>query len=278
MYRRSTRHRLALAALLAASATVVTLDFRENPGGPIKRMQDIAVSVVAPLQEGLSGIVRPVGDFFDAIGDLGDLRKENAVLAKQIEQLKQQQRRFPEMVRENDRLKALTQEKDWNRGRKVGARVIGVGPSNHEWTAFLDKGAADGIRESMTVVSSEGLVGRVILVEQSYSKLLMVIDPQHSVGARLTNSGETGAITGRSQEDLRFELIEPRTKILSGETVVTSGYDKGIFPPGIPIGRVTRAVTAKDGLTKTAFVRPFVRFNRLDTVLVLLDSGPVVAR
>ncbi|MGH2809709.1 MAG: rod shape-determining protein MreC, partial [Actinomycetota bacterium] len=220
-------------------------------------------------------LLRPIGNFFSSIGEIGELRQENVRLAKEIEQFKQQQRRFPEVVRENERLKSLTQQKDWTKGPTLGARVIGVGPSNHEWTAFLDKGSAQGVRESMAVVSSEGLVGRIVLVEENYSKVLMVLDPQHSVGARLTNTGETGAVTGRGDEDLRFTLIDPNTRITSGETVVTSGYDKGIFPPGIPIGRMTRSFTARDGLTKTAYVRPFVRFNRLDTVLVLMDSGPI---
>ena len=73
MYRKSTKQRIPLAALLAATATVVTLDFRENPGGPIRRVQDFAVSVVAPLQDGIGRVLRPVGDFLSSLGEIGNL-------------------------------------------------------------------------------------------------------------------------------------------------------------------------------------------------------------
>jgi len=276
MYRKSTRHRLALAALLAATATLVTLDFREGKGGPIQDIQDVAMSIVAPLQSAVGSVFRPVGNAFASISQIGSLRNENTKLRSDIKQLQAQQTRFPEVLRENARLKLLTQQKDWIKGSTVGARVIGVGPSNQEWTVFLDKGTQQGLRQDMAVVSSEGLVGRLVLVGDSYSKVLLLIDPQHAVGARLTSSGETGVVSGRSDEDMKLDLIDPATKLVKGETVVTSGYDRGIYPPGIPIGRVSSFRTAPDGLTKTALVRPFVKFSRLDVVWVFRDSGLVV--
>lgn len=274
MYRKSTKQRVAFAALIAASATVVTLDFRQNESGPIRRIQDAAISIVAPLQDGIARVFRPVGEFLSGIGQIGSLRGENARLRKRVESLESQQRRFPELERENRRVLQLLDVGDWASGKRLGARVIGVGPSASEWTAFIDKGRSDGIREQMAVVSAEGLVGRVLLAGSDYSKVLLIVDPEHSVGARLTVSGETGVVSGRSEEDLRFDLIDPETPVGGGETVVTSGYDRGIYPPGIPIGRVTRVNKASTGLEKTALVRPFVDFSRLDYVLVLLESGP----
>lgn len=275
IYRRSTRQRVALAALVAASATVITLDFRQNPGGPVRRAQEAAISIVAPLQDGIARAFRPVAEFLGGVSELPKLRSENVELRAEIRKLEAAQRRFPEVTREHERLLALLQEKDWTKGKTLGARVIGRGPSNHEWTAYIDRGKADGIAQNMAVVSTEGLVGRVVLEGGRYSKVLMVIDPQHAVGARLTGSGETGVLTGRSQQPLRFDLIDPETGVEAGETVVTSGYDRGIYPPGIPIGRVTGVSMAPDGLSKTAYVRPFVDFSRLDLVLVLLESGPL---
>lgn len=277
MYRKSTRQRLALAALLAATATVVTLDFRENPGGPIRRIQNLAVSVVAPLQDGVARAFRPVGEFLSGLSQIGDLRAENARLQAELDKVEVDQRRFPELLRENQDLRELIKQKDWTQGPQVGARVIGVGPSNHEWTAFLDKGLNDGLRENMAVVSSEGLVGRLVLVGGSYSKVLLMIDPEHAVGARLTGSGETAVLSGKSEEDLLLEFIDTDTNVQVGETVVTSGYDKGIYPPGIPLGRISSVKASRDRLTKSATVEPFVDFTRLDNVLILLSSGPVEA-
>src|SRR5436305_231853 len=55
-YRTHTRQRVALAALVAACVMVVTLDFRQNEGGPIRRLQNAAVAVVAPLQQGVTKV------------------------------------------------------------------------------------------------------------------------------------------------------------------------------------------------------------------------------
>lgn len=277
MYRKSTRHRLALAALLAATATVVTLDFRQSQDGVLHRLETLAVSVVAPLQDGIGQVFRPVTDFASDVSNFGSIKEENEQLQQQIERLTSQQRRIPEVLRENERLKGLLGivEADWTEGRTLAARVIANGPSNYEWTSYLNKGSNDGIQEDMAVVSAQGLVGRVIFVAGNYSKVLLVVDPQHSVGARLTGSSETGVMAGRGLSDLSFEFIDPEVEIAEGESVVTSGYDRGIYPPGIPIGRVSDVRTAGDALSQTALVTPVVDFSKLDTVLVLLDSGPV---
>lgn len=279
MYRKSNRHRLALAALLAATATVVTLDFRENPGGPLQRAQTLAISVVAPLQDGIGQIFDPVGEFLSSLGEIGGLKDENARLKRNLETLTARQRRIPEIMSENARLKELVDVKqtDWAAGTAVSARVIANGPSNHEWTAIVDKGSAQGVVKGMAVVSAQGLVGRTLTVAEQYSKIILLIDPQHAVGARLSGTGETGVVSGRSLEDLRFDFIDPNTEIKVGETVVTSGYDKGIYPAGIPIGRVSSVQNASDGLSKTALVKPVVDFGRLDIVLILMESGPIGA-
>lgn len=277
MYRKSNRHRLALAALLAATATVVTLDFRQNPGGPLDRAQNLAISVVAPLQDGIGQVFRPVGDFLSSLGEIGGLKDENVRLKEELAQRSAQQRAIPEILRENAMLKGLVDVKElnWAAGPTLTARVISNSPSNHEWTAMMDKGSADGVVEDMSVVSAQGLVGRTVMVAEHYSKIILLIDPQHAVGARLTETSETGVVSGRSLGDLRFEFIDPNTVIKDGETVVTSGYDRGVFPPGIPIGRVSSVENAPDELSKTALVTPVVDFSRLDNVLILMDSGVV---
>lgn len=277
MYRRSARQRVALLALIAATATIVTLDFRANPGGPVRRVQDFAVSVVAPIQDVLGNVFRPVGDFFSGLRELPRLRRENADLRIQVGKLEKDLRELPEIQRENQRLGELVKEQPWKEGPRAGARVISGSISNLEFSRLLDKGTGDGVKIDMSVIAAEGLIGRIVSAAPQYSKVLLVTDPRHNVGARLTGSGETGVIAGRSDQDLLFDLISPETAVEVGETVVTSGYDRGIYPPGIPIGRVTKVNVSRDRLSKTALVRPFVDFGRLDQVLILLQTGPVDA-
>jgi rod shape-determining protein MreC len=274
-YRRSTRSRVVLAALLAASVTVVTLDFRQGHDGPLRKVQDEVLTILAPLQSGVSGALSPVGHLFRAVGDVPHLQSQNTKLRSQLSALQDEQNQVSEMQRQLYVALGLLQEQPWTAGRKLGASVISEGPSNAEWTVFLDKGASSGVAVGMAVVAQAGLVGRITAVSPGSSKVLLAIDPQHSVGSRLTGSGDTGVVSGKGQADLSFDLIGVTTTVTPGETVVTSGYDGGIYPAGIPIGRVKSARRSPDGLNQTASVQPFVDFNKLSLVLVLLDTRPV---
>ena len=274
-YRRSTRSRVVLAALLAASVTVVTLDFRQGSAGTLRKVQDQVLTVLAPLQSGVSRALSPVGRVFRSVGDIPNLQSQNEKLRKQVSALQDQQNQVPEMQRQLNEALALLREQTWTSGHKLGASVISEGPSNAEWTVFLDKGAGSGVAVGMAVVAQAGLVGRVTAVSPASSKVLLAVDPQHSVGSRLTGSGDTGVVSGKGQADLSFDLIGVTTTVTAGETVVTSGYDGGIYPAGIPIGRVKVARRSPDGLNQMASVQPFVDFNKLSLVLILLDTRPV---
>ncbi|MGH2688319.1 MAG: rod shape-determining protein MreC, partial [Actinomycetota bacterium] len=164
MYRSQTRQRLALAALVAACATVITLDFRQNEGGPVRRLQNGAASIVAPLQEGISKAFRGVGDVFSGIAEIGTLRDDNTRLEAELEELRAAQTDFPEVRSERDRLLELTGNKPWNEGRHVLAAVTAQGPPSRERTIWIDKGSGAEVAEGMAVVAPEGLVGRVVLV------------------------------------------------------------------------------------------------------------------
>ena len=75
MYERSRRRQLTvLAALLAAAIVCITIDFRQPDGGPVDRLQRLAIATFGPLQQGTSAVVRPVADLAGMPVELGGLR------------------------------------------------------------------------------------------------------------------------------------------------------------------------------------------------------------
>jgi rod shape-determining protein MreC len=273
-YRRS-KSRVVLAALLAASVTVVTLGYRSGSGGPLKRIQSGALSLVAPLEGGVTKMLSPVGNLFDSMARIPTLSSENAKLRAQNQTYRRELNQYAAIKEQLSQDEALLGQKDWLTGPTLGAEVVGQGPSNQEWTVFLDKGANDGVAVGMAVVAADGLVGRVTLVTGTSSKVLLLVDPTSNVGARLTATGDTGLLTGGGQGDLTLGLLGVTTTVTPGEEVVTSGYDGGIYPPNIPIGAVVSARTTDNGLSKEASVQPFVSFSKLSVVDVLLDTKPI---
>src|SRR5688500_19032288 len=95
------RSRTLLAGLLLIALLLITLDYREGGSGPISALQRGALAVFGPVAEGASAVVRPVGNFFSSIGELGSLRQRNAVLEAELELLRGQQVSNAELLQEN---------------------------------------------------------------------------------------------------------------------------------------------------------------------------------
>jgi rod shape-determining protein MreC len=265
-----------LLVFLALSILVITLDYRQNRGGPLERAKDVSLAIVAPIQRGITAVVRPIGDFFSSLGDLNSLRTENERLKEELEQLQSEEEQLQELAEENQQLTDLLDlERRYATLDPLTAEVIGRVPSNYKWAVWIDKGRSDGIRPDMAVINLDGLVGKVVQAESHMSTVLLLIDPQGGAGARVERSRDTGVITGNGVgEDLSLELIDPGSDVNRYDQVETSGYNGGIFPPGIPIGIVVSVAAEGPAVEQDIDVDPYVDFTSLDFLQVLLESGP----
>lgn len=279
MYRRPGRGRLLLLAFVILSILIVTLSFQEDDTtGPLGKARDVAASIVAPIQRGVTVVVRPVRDFFSSVGDLGSLRSENEELKAQVEEMKESIDRAEALEEENaDMRDSLNLDKPWFDMSSVDAEVIANTAANYKWAVTIDKGSDSGLRTNLAVVSPNGaVVGKVIDVTDNTSSVLLVIDPEHGVTADTKNA--IGLVKGNgSDEDLSLGYVSPDENVKVGETVVTSGKDGFIFPPGIPIGKVSYVGDDTGGLEQVVEVDPMIEdFNDLQFVKVLLPSDPEV--
>lgn len=270
-YGRIRSTRLLVVGLLLASLVTITLDSRGGESGPLSAAGRLLGAVVGPLQEGVAAVFRPVGSFFSNVFQAGSLAEQVAELEAENSELKEDVQSGAAdraQLAEYESILEISEAADLS---VVGATVTGESVSNLEWAIFVDKGLDDDVVEDMPVIGPSGLVGRVVSVFDTFSKVMLIIDPDSKVSARLSSSRETGLIEGQREELLRFGLIGTDTEIKPGEIVETSGYQldegfTGIYPPGIPIGVVDRVEPSDDGITVRVLVRPNVDFSRLDKV------------
>ncbi|MGH2808734.1 MAG: rod shape-determining protein MreC [Actinomycetota bacterium] len=267
---------MLLLAFLALSLVIITLDFRAEGDGPLERAKDISTTVVAPIQRGLTAVFRPVGDFFSSLGDLSRLRVENEELREALDAAEGQIERAEALESENVELRDISNlTEPYTSMEDVTAEVIATVPANYRWAVKIDKGSIDGIKEDMAVIAEDGLVGKIIRADPTSSIVLLLIDPNAGAAARIEDKGDAGNIRGNgADEPLSMRGVDPEAKVRKDDTIVTSGYDGGIFPPSIPIGRVIRASGESAMLEQEIDVESFVDFNTLDFVRVLLESGP----
>lgn len=270
-YGRIRSTRLLVVLLLLASLVTITLDSRGGESGPLAAAGRLLGAVVGPLQEGVAAVFRPVGSFFSNVFRAGSLAERVAQLERENAELLGERQEITATQAELEELRDLFGLAEDAELDVRGATVIGESNSNLEWSVFIDKGLDDDVVEDMPVISPLGLVGRVVRVFDTFSKVMLIIDPDSKVSARLSASRETGLIEGQREELLRFGLIGTDTDIRPLEAVETSGYQldegfTGIYPPGIRIGVVDRVEPSEDGINVTVLVRPNVDFSRLDKV------------
>jgi rod shape-determining protein MreC len=281
MYRRSGRGRLLLLIFLALSILIITLDFRQNEGGPLERAKDISATIVAPIQRGLTTVFRPVGEFFASIGELGGLRSKNQRLEAELEAAESEIQNARALENDFEKLTELHDvQEPWTAMETLTASVQSNVSSNYRWARVIDKGRDDGIRPDMAVVNADGLVGKIVRpVTEHTATVLLLIDPRGAAGARISDRRDTGKIQGNGDNDrLALELIGSNSDVFVGDIVVSSGYNEGIFPPSIPIGIVDEVIGDVRAPDHTIIVDPFVNFTELDYVLVLLETGRSVAQ
>ena len=274
LQRRTRSTRLLVITLITISLVTITIDYKEGSSGPLAQVGRGAITIIAPMQDAVSKVFRPISRFFSSVADLPTLRRQNDQLRAEIASLKAQLVTSTSIDKLNEELTQLlhVQSTLLPNMDTTGARVIATGVSNFEWTITIDKGTSNGIRENDAVVGASGLVGHVVTVTPSASIVQLIVDPDSAVAARLIVSRQSGLLDGRGSSSLLLKDIAAGTSVQQNEGVETAGYQNGLYPPGIPIGTVSSVEHQPGELTENVFVHPAVDFSTLDYVLVVL--GP----
>lgn len=155
----------------------------------------------------------------------------------------------------------------------VAARVVGTAGEPWPVLFHLAAGSSRGLAPGQMVVSAEGLVGRLWQVTPTTSAVTLLNDPSLAVAAIVAPTGVRGVLRFRTEDrpGLYLNHVPLTDTVTVGELVTTSGMSLH-FPPGVPVGTVSRVGDDPGGLVKTVEVRPLAPWNRLSEVFVLVDS------
>lgn len=269
----SRRQRVTLVSLVLASLLLVTLDYKLDGGSVVGTVRSGAASVFGPVQRGVSALVSPVGNTagdvwnsFGAADRAKKLKRENSQLRSELQASKLDRRRADEL----NRMDMLASK---GRYKVVRGKVVAIGPqAGLEWTATIDLGRRDGIRTNMTVINAAGLVGRIKTVGEYTATVLLIADPNCTVGTRMARTDQLGLVHGNGLAPLRYELLDTQASLKVGDQLVTGPYGETTYAPGIPVGTVTKVTGTRGALVRTAEVSPFAKFTSLDLVAVVVEQ------
>ena len=275
------RSRLRLFLLVLTAIVLITLDSRSE-NGPLTAARNVVLDVLGPVRTLGGWLFSPVGNAWQGITSYDDLEAENADLRAQLAEAESSILQVGEIERDRQDLLALLGARDTvSNIPRVTARVIDAPLSNFERTIELDRGSRDGVQRGMPVETGAGLIGRVVQVSTTRSRVELLTDPNFDVGVRMVRSADDGVASGRGRgEDLEVSFVELETVVIPGETVVTSGFQGSTFPEGLLVGTVVDVEPNAVQGTNRVTVRPAAELRRLRWVSVILfepaEPEPVI--
>ncbi len=258
-----------IALVLVAVTILVILNL---PSRTTARLKLAIGSLFLPLFGLASSAHQVVDKAGDVITTRTELLKQNEALRSENQQLRMQALQAEEATRENARLRQLVgweQQKKWN--LKL-ARVILRDPANWWRTVQIDRGSRDGIRVDLPVLTADGLVGRVSFVSLTRSQVVLLGDSNCKVSAQIENEqGDMGVIGASGPFDgslVEMSYLSKTANLKPGQNVFTSGLG-GVFPKGIPVGKIVDFRSVEYGLYVEARVKLAANLSALDEVWVL---------
>ena len=220
----------------------------------------------------------PVGRFFGDVKNFGKTKSELNQVESENKVLKSELAVTSDIKGELSQLKGVLDLAGRGNFKVVAARVIARGSaSSFSQTITIDAGSSSGIRNDMTVISENGLVGVVKTTTASSSIVLLMSDPSFKVGVRIARSQSIGVLSGQGSSNYSLELLDPSGTIKVGDQLLTNGsQDNKPFVPGVPVGVVTSVDNSLASLTQTGTVSSYANLNDLGVVSVII-SAPTTA-
>lgn len=208
------------------------------------------------------------------IEDLKETNKENKILQSRFEDYDKLEAKKALLEKENNELREIV--KTTNKLKEelnidpIQGTVIERNFTTWYEKLIINKGKNDGIKESMAVMTSTGLIGKITEVGNDFS-VVQLLNRQNQVSGVIEgNENLTGIIDDYNQPNnfLHFSKIDINKKIKIGQEVVTSG-NGGVYPRGIPIGKILNVEIVNFGLTQSAYLEPSANFYNITHVIII---------
>jgi rod shape-determining protein MreC len=278
------RNLVVLLAILMAQIAGLAVQVRHNstgnntldPSDPrgVRLIRLWGNAIISPPERLIHGTKIGMGSLWTNYVDLRHVREQNQDLEKTVGRLRLEQAALLEDAREGQRLQALLGFQQKYIYTTMAAQAYGSSGSDRSHVFYIDKGAREGLKPDMAVITADGIVGKVRDVFSHTAQVLAVNDASSGAGVILETTRIRGILRGDAVGRLEVVGILADQRIQPGEKVLTAGGDL-IFPRGLPVGVVERVVPDPD---RDSFidiiVKPAAHLERLDEVLVITSTEP----
>lgn len=203
-----------------------------------------------------------------------DLYKKYAKLKEKVEKTDLYYSEIQELQKEIAELKStLELNATLSEYTYVNATVVNRNVGKWYNILNIDKGSKNGIKKGDAVITSKGIIGKIIKVSNFSStvKLLTTDEISNKISVKIVNNSKYyGLLVGydKTKNVYLLEGITDPDSVSKGDMVTTTGLTD-YFPSGILIGYVSKVIKDEYDLNSVIEVKPSVDFDDISIVTVL---------
>jgi rod shape-determining protein MreC len=259
---------------IVVMAQVMLLAYQIKGDHDVRLLRYWAVALVTPIERVGSWSLSKMGGAWSGYVGLHNARSENNNMRSELDQLRIRNAELESRAGEAQRLEAILNFRNAHpEAQLLAAQVIGSSADPASHTLFINRGEHDRLKLNMGVITSEGIVGKIVEVLPDTSQVLLINDKDSGVGAMFAGSRTHGVVKGSGDPEPHMEYVVNDEKVTEGEAIVTSGEDH-IFPKDLPVGTVKGASPGNP--FQIIRVQPAARLDRLEDVIVLVTQQQIV--
>lgn len=256
--------RLALA--LAMSVMLIVLDFKLDAFSTTRVFLN---SLVSPVQY----LANLPGQLLNAsaqrLTSQQALIEENEQLTNRLLLQNEKLQRFEALEQENIELRRLLDAPVRQNMRKMVAELMAVDNTPYSQQIVVNKGAIDGVYLGQSILDERGIVGQVMEVGTTNSRVLLISDVTHSIPVRsIRNNSRFIASGSGAIDELYLTHVAHSADIREGDVLVSSGLGE-VFPEGYPVAEVTQVIRDESRPFAQVTIAPQALLNRLKYLLLL---------
>lgn len=233
-----------ITALLLVCAIAIAINRHQ---GGLDNVRQLSITFVSLLEEPLSN----VRVYRQALNTNRYLQRQNILLQDELSRLRS-------VEIQNNELRRMLTFRDTSAFslqpiRFVSKELTGI---NNVFT--IDAGDNDNIEVGMPVVTSDGLVGKVVLTSSNYAQVMPYFNNLFRISARVSETRSAGIVSwsGDNRSELVMNFVPKTVPVDSGFVIESSGFGNE-YPAGIPIGKVTRTEEESGKDTQRIYLKPF---------------------
>lgn len=263
------KYKLIIIAVIVFLVLFISLatSMRNNKSGAVQKLGFNIISTISnkfvSIRDSFSGSSKQK--------EIEELKSENAKLKTQLIENTISKDNLKQLQALQKSLKFVT---DKNSSAYVSADIVAKNSGNYYKTFTISAGSAQGVKSDSIVVNGEGLVGRVYEISKNYCKAISLLDNRTPISFEIVGrNNDTGMIMQDTKvvqisdkSLVKGYMFDANSPVKVGEMITTSGL--GLYPSGIPIGKIEQVIPDEKNILKYVVVRPFVDFTNLNNVMI----------